>query len=657
MNRIDDPTIYGPVHETTVPLPKWIDGKTRYQAVIHGVKKYGRVKGMGRREFLPNGKRGKYIWDDNVTVLRKMNQFALGLKTLGFKKGDMFGFMSKNRPEWTIADIACSTQGYVSVPIYDSYGEANCEFIISSTNQVCIFTSKDHIPFIKKACEQCKTVRRVILFDGTPPDEEYIDSVNGRDPNNRREISQLGFTDLYSEIMKIGEDLFKKDENQRIEDPSVKCDDLGTIVFTSGTQGTPKGAMLGHNALLKGALSLIGRFSNYPFEETYISYLPLAHIFERNIQIMALSHGVGIGFYSGSIKGLTEDLLELRPTLMPAVPRVLSKIFSTVQAKVQEMNFINRSLFKTALFLRRMERDHSWPTYRLSQLVLGKIEGMLGGKVRMIFCGSAPLSKDVANFFDLVVGEQVLEGYGCTEACGASCAILEVDHNYGTVGVPHPGVHMRLMSVPEMNYRVTDKPPTGEICINGAGLFLGYYNDPETTAEALRDGWLHTGDVGMYLPNDNLKVIDRLRNVFKLQQGEYVYLDEIERCMSASTIVQQIFIHGTPSMNSLVAIVVPFESEMIKWGKEHNIITGDTPADYEKVCASPEANKYILDHIQVMLREHNRKGYEIPRSIYISTKEFSIENNQLTPTMKTRREVVKKAYAKELAQLSAQYES
>ena len=659
MEPINDPNIYGEIHETTIPLPSWLDKQTRYSAIVHAMKTNGNKKAMGRRQYLPNGKRGEYIWEDGNTVLKKINQLSLALRALGLKKGDMVGIMSRNRPEWTIADIACSAQGYITVPIYDSYGPASCEYIISSTKQVCIFVASKHIDFIKEACTRCPTVKDIILFDGTPEDEEFINSVDGRNPESRKSLSELGFNHLYSELMETGAKLLEKNGDAPIEDPSIKYDDTCTIVFTSGTQGTPKGAILGHNAVLKGGCSLIGRASNFPEQDFIISYLPLAHIFQRNIEIMSLTHAIGIGYYSGSIPALTEDLYYLHPTLFPVVPRVLTKICSTIHSKVASMNPIARAVFNTAVFLRKKERKDGWPTHFLSDIVLKKISSMFGGKLRITVSGSAPLSRDVGEFLDLVMGGRVLEGYGCTEACGASFAMLEVDNNFGSVGAPHPGVQCRLMSVPEMNYLVTSDPPCGEICLGGDALFKGYFNDPEASAAALKDGWLHTGDIGMWLPDGNLKVIDRLKNVFKLQQGEFVYLDEIERCLSISPLIAQILIYGESSMNGLVAIVVPDRKALITWAEEENLIAHSSSgepdlsdANFAKVCSLPRANEYVRNHIETQLREQNRKGYEIPRAIHLTPIEFSIENNQLTPTMKTRREVITKAYAAQLEAMS-----
>ncbi|KAH7830543.1 long-chain-fatty-acid--CoA ligase [Monocercomonoides exilis] len=681
--------VYGEVHKCTIELPGWIDGKSRYRAIVEAMKKNGNWPCQGTRTYLPDGKRGEYVWEDGNTVLSKINKLALGLKELGLKKGDKVGIMSKNRPEWTIADIACTSQGCVVVPIYDSYGPDNCKFIISSTEQVCVFVGHDNVNFMREACSHCPTVKNIILFDGTPPDEEYIRSVNASDKETRKGIEEIGFSHLYSEIMEMGGKQLNANPFVQIENPEMAFDDLATIVFTSGTSGVPKGAMLSDHSLLKGGWTLSGRATNVPYQDIIVSYLPLAHIFQRSIEIVALTLGIGIGYFSGSIPQLTDDLFHLKPTLFPVVPRVLSKICMAIKDKISKSGAVTRSLFKAAYFLRQKAMIDEWPTMAISNPIMKKVSSMFGGRLRVVFCGSAPLSPDIGRFLNVVMGGRVLEGYGQTEACGASFAMIEVDHNYGSVGHILPGVEACLMSVPEMGYLATANPPQGEVCLRGWPVFMGYYNDPEATKRTLADGWLHTGDVGQWLPGGQLKIIDRLKNVFKLQQGEFVYVEDIEGCLATSDVIDQIMIYGEPLMSGLVAIVVPNKKALLAWGKEtgstldgyeeakksfmtsrpspsssSSLVSSQSDSsfstkagwsddnEYEFLCTFQPAIAFVAEHIHKRLVEAKRKGFEIPRSIFMTPVEFSIENGQLTPTHKARREVIKAVYRKQLDEMS-----
>ncbi|KAH7820240.1 long-chain acyl-CoA synthetase [Monocercomonoides exilis] len=720
---------YGEVHGTTQLLPDWLNGLTRYEALVKAMAKNGHLPCQGRRAYLSNGKRGEYEWEDGNTVLKKVNFIALALKSFGLKKGDTVGIMSRNRPEWTIVDIACSSQGYVTVPIYDSYGPEICEKIISVTKQVLVFTATENVSFVKQAVERCPTVQRIVVFDGNPPDNEIVRNMLNGSCESPHDIKAVGFSHLYTELLQMGSSIFDKDPFQNIANPEFKGDDVSTIVFTSGTAGIPKGAILRDNSLLKGGWALLGRCTNFPEQDIVVSYLPLAHIFERGIEIYSLTDGIGIGYFSGSIPKLTEDLFYLKPTLFPVVPRVLAKILGGIQDQIAKMPKVVRWFFKGACFLREKEIYNGWWTRPLSEVILRNIKAKFGGRLRITFSGSAPLSPAVGKFLDVIMGCRVLQGYGQTEACGASLSQSEIDWEYGAVGVPLPGVECCLCSVPEMGYFALDKVlhkrkemnkesapgsedeegfvgadgvyrlhdarkeaarerQKGEVCIRGDSVFIGYFEDEKQTAIALRDGWLHTGDVGEWLPGGQLRIIDRLKNVFKLQQGEYIYIEEIEQALVSSPVIGQVMLYGESCMNGLIGIVVPQAKALAQWAEKEGMKDKDewkkcwaswskeraakksegasssssssstAPSSSEQdeefifMCeAFQPANQYVLSHINTVLREAKRKGYEIPRYILLTPEEFSIENGMLTPTHKIRRENIKKTFFKQLEQM------
>ncbi|KAK2953017.1 putative Long chain acyl-CoA synthetase 7, peroxisomal [Blattamonas nauphoetae] len=315
-----DPTINGDIHGSLVPLPEWTKKHTRYSALERVIPRFAERNCLGTREFLTGGKRGKYVWETYSTVFHKINAVALGLKEIGLKKGDHVGIMSVNRPEWTILDIACSAIGCVTVPIYDSYGPDNCEYIMTTANTKCVVCAVTNFEFVKEACTRCSFVTDVVLFDGSPLDEEYISSHSLPRNESNQSLASCGFNFYFSQVQAKGEEILKSNPNTPISDPSVRPDDLDTIIYTSGTSGRPKGAMLSHTTLLTGGWSYAIRLTYVPYQDVIISYLPLAHVFQRAVDIFTLTNGVAIGYFSGSIAQLTEDIGILQPTLFPAVP-------------------------------------------------------------------------------------------------------------------------------------------------------------------------------------------------------------------------------------------------------------------------------------------------------------------------------------------------
>ncbi|EHA8586362.1 Acyl-coA synthetase family protein [Cocos nucifera] len=276
--------------------------------------------------------------------------------------------------------------------------------------------------------------------------------------------------------------------------------------------------------------------------DVYLSYLPLAHIFDRVIEELFIFHGASIGFWRGDVKLLVEDIGELKPTIFCAVPRVLDRIY-TVQPSVVTallLTFLAMDICPSPLLIhelrfcskfRNMSKGskHEDAAAIFDKVVFNKVRGGLGGRVRIILSGAAPLSTHVEEFLRVVTCSHVLQGYGLTETCAGTFVTLPNNLSMlGTVGPPVPNVDVRLESVPEMNYDALGEVPRGEICVRGNTLFSGYYKSEDLTKEVMIDGWFHTGDIGEWQPDGSMKIIDRKKNIFKLSQGEYVAVENLE---------------------------------------------------------------------------------------------------------------------------------
>lgn len=437
-------------------------------------------------------------------------------------------------------------------------------------------------------------------------------------------------------------------------------DDTFTICYTSGTTGLPKGVVLAHknmvadvaSVLLRAEHGLLLDIGGFSSKEVHLSYLPLAHMFERTVVSATMTVGAAIAFYSGNVTKLMDDIALARPTFFVSVPRLLNRIHDRICAQIQEKGPVIQYLFKKALAAKKENLKYGIYTHWLwDRLIFNKIRQRLGGRVHGILSGAAPISGDALDFLSVCFCCGVVEGFGQTETAAGSTIGIPGDSLRHQVGVPLPCNEIKLVDIPDMNYFSDDKPyPRGEICFRGPNVFRGYYKDEETTKEVLdANGWCHSGDVGMFDEEGRLFVIDRKKNIFKLAQGEYVAAEKIENVYVESPFISQCFVYGDSLQSFLVAIVVPDEEIIIKYAHEHGF-----PGSFEELGRTDTLKKLILDDMNRLAKEKHLKGFEKVRAIHIDTQAFSIENNLLTPTFKLKRAQAKIYYQKELDRMYAE---
>lgn len=310
-------------------------------------------------------------------------------------------------------------------------------------------------------------------------------------------------------------------------------------------------------------------------DDVYISYLPLAHVFDRLGTHVMMSQGGQVGFFGGKILQITEDLMLLKPTIFPSVPRLLNKVYERVIAGVNEVRATRRIAFWQGLVSKQYYYDqYGWVNNRVFDgVVFSKVKSRLGGRVRLMITGSAPIAPNVLSFLRCVFCCPIVEAYGQTESCAATFGTKIYENCGGHVGGPGLGVEYKLEDLPEMNYTRNSKPyPAGEVCIRGPACTPGYYKNTKQTKDTIdADGWLHTGDVGCRMEQNKLKIIDRVKNIFKLSQGEYIVPEKLERVYEQPNIVMQCFVHGDSMRNHVVAIVFPDPEELKKWCLQQSI--------------------------------------------------------------------------------------
>uniref|UniRef100_A0A4W5MQX4 Arachidonate--CoA ligase n=1 Tax=Hucho hucho TaxID=62062 RepID=A0A4W5MQX4_9TELE len=411
--------------------------------------------------------------------------------------------------------------------------------------------------------------------------------------------------------------------------------DLAVVCFTSGTTGT----MCFYRSLCES--------SSTPttLHDVSISYLPLAHMFERMIQVSMLCHGARVGFYQGDISLLMDDIKTLKPTFFPVVPRLLNRIYDKILGSMTSP--LRRAVLHYAV--RRKQAELSSGVVRNNslwdRLVFNRIQANLGGNLRFILTASAPISPTVLSFLRATLGCMIFEGYGQTE-CTAGCTFsMPGDWSAGHVGAPLPCAMVKLIDIPDMNYYA--KNGEGEICIRGHSVFRGYLKDEEKTTEALDSyGWLHSGDVGQWLPNGTLRIIDRKKHIFKLSQGEYIAPEKIENFYMRCVPVLQVFVHGDSLQSHLIGIVVPDPEVFIDWVKERGIV-----GSYEELCQNPDVKKEVLEDMTAVGKEAGLKSFEQVKDLHLHPEMFSVSNGLLTPTLKTRRVDILRVFQEQITNM------
>lgn len=378
----------------------------------------------------------------------------------------------------------------------------------------------------------------------------------------------------------------------------------------------------------------------------HLSYLPLAHCYEKTFMGLMCYYGARIGFNSGDVIRLAEDAQALKPTIFLGVPRVYNKMYDAIKANTIDAPGIKGTIARAG-YAAKLQNLINAGTYKHAvwdKLLFSKVAAILGGRVKYFITGSAPVDHQVMQFFRIMFSCEFCEGYGSTESCAYGSVLPVGDFSAGHVGTPPICSEVKLVAVPEMNYHVTGSIPKGELCYRGPFLFQGYYKDPEKTAEAIDpDGWLHTGDIASYNPKTGkISIIDRKKNIFKLSQGEYVAPENLEIVYVNCPWIAQIFVHGDSLKNDLVAIIVPKEDMMANYFKQKG-----RPVDYN----NKELKALIGEDLFRVAKQYRLNGYEYIKAFHLEREPFTIENDLLTPTFKLKRHQARLYYAKEIEEL------
>ncbi|XAR55132.1 Long-chain-fatty-acid--CoA ligase [Bertholletia excelsa] len=593
------------------------------------VEKYPNNRMLGRREIV-NGKPGKYVWQTYKEVYDSVIKLGNSMRSCGIDEGGRCGIYGTNCPEWIMSMEACNAHGIFCVPLYDTLGAGAIEFIICHAEVTIAFAEEKKIPELLKAFPNAaKYLRTIVSFGKVTPEQKEVGQKFGLNMHSWDEFLSLG-------------------ENKHYDLPVKKKSDICTIMYTSGTTGDPKGVLLSNNSivsLIAGVKRLLESVNeSLNANDIYISYLPLAHIFDRVIEELFINQAASIGFWRGDVKLLVEDIGELKPTIFCAVPRVLDRIYSGLQQKISSGGFLKHTVFNFAysykLHSMSKGKKHKEAAPLCDKVVFSKVKQALGGNVRIVLSGAAPLSTHIESYLKVVACSHVLQGYGLTETCAGTFVSLPNEADMlGTVGPPVPNVDVCLESVPEMGYDALASTPRGEICIRGDTLFSGYYKREDLTEEVMIDGWFHTGDIGEWQPNGSMKIIDRKKNIFKLSQGEYVAVENLENVYRLVCDIDSIWVYGNSFESFLVAVVNPNKQALERWAKENGV-----PGDFNAICETAKAKEYIIGELTRIGKEKKLKGFEFIKAVHLDPVPFDMDRDLLTPTFKMKRPQLLKYY-------------
>ncbi|KAM9194596.1 long-chain-fatty-acid--CoA ligase 1 isoform 3-T4 [Dugong dugon] len=564
------------------------DVRTLYDGFQRGIQVSNNGPCLGSRK--PDQ---PYEWLSYKEVAELSECVGSALIQKGFKTSpDQFiGIFAQNRPEWVIIEQGCFAYSMVVVPLYDTLGSEAVPYIINKAELSLVFVDKAEKANFLLDCVENKLIpglKIIVVMESYGSDMVERGKKCGVEIISMKALQNLG-----------------RANRQKPKPPAPE--DLAIICFTSGTTGNPKGALITHQNIMcdcSAFVKITEKVLTLNASDTHISFLPLAHMYEQLLQCVMLCHGAKIGFFQGDIRLLMDDLKVLQPTIFPVVPRLLNRMFDRIFAQADTtlkrwlLDFASKR--KEAELRSGIIRNNSlW-----DKLIFHKIQSSLGGKVRMMVTGAAPVSATVLTFLRAVLGCQFYEGYGQTECTAGCCLTVPGDWTAGHVGAPMPCNLIKLVDVEEMNYMAAKGE--GEVCVKGPNVFKGYLKDPAKTAEAVdNDGWLHTGDVGRWLPNGTLKIIDRKKHIFKLAQGEYIAPEKIESIYVRSEPVAQVFVHGESLQSFLIAIVVPDFETLCPWAKKRGL-----EGSLEELCRNKDVKKAILEDMVRLGKDSGLKPFE-----------------------------------------------
>ena len=564
-------------------------------------------------------KDGQWIpitWQEHQETCKKISKSFIAL---GLQKDDKMNILGSTRLEWVQCDFGAVSVGVVTVGIYPTLLAEDCAYIINHSDAVLLFAeNQDQLSKILSMRKNLPKLKHIVIWDGAGSAEDGVIT--------------------WSEFLDKGKDVSDEDFLKRTE--SLQPGDLASIVYTSGTTGVPKGAMITHQNLVFTSWSVLQCAYTESFFENLL-FLPLAHVFARIVVYFCVRAGVSTSF-AESIEKMGENMKEVRPHFFASVPRIFEKVYDKITQGVEDAGGIKKTLFDWALgvgYEVSDHKEHKRPVpflldkqYAVAKaLVFKKIKAALGGRLYYAISGAAPLNVAIAKFFH-ACDVLILEGIGMTENTSFTNLNRYDNYKFGTVGLPGPGIEQKIA-------------PDGEILFRGKNVMKGYYKNPEANAETIdKDGWLYTGDVGEIDDDGFLRVTDRKKDLIITAGGKNIAPQRIERIMTTSRYISQVMVYGDRK-KYLVALITLDREQVEMWATEHAI----EYSNWEELANHPKV--YELVQKDVEERNQDLASFETIKKFIILAQDFTIDSGELTPTLKVKRKVVTERYRDQLERL------
>ncbi|XP_055798581.1 long-chain-fatty-acid--CoA ligase 4-like isoform X2 [Salvelinus fontinalis] len=622
----------------------------------HAVQRFGNADCLGTRELLneenemqPSGKifkkliLGEYRWLSYDEVDQIISHLGSGLAALGQQPKSTIAIFCETRAEWMITAQACFRRNFPLVTLYATLGEEAVAYGLNECGATHLITSAELLETkLKNVLPDMRNLKHVI----------YVDN---------KSISRAGYPEgiqIYS--MQAVQELGAKPDNLSVAVQRPQPTDLAVVMYTSGSTGRPKGVMIIHSNLIAGMTGQCERIPGLGPKDTYIGYLPLAHVLEMTAEISCMTYGCRIGYSSPQTlsdqstkikKGSKGDCSVLRPTLMAAVPEIMDRIYKNVMNKVQEMSYVQRTLFKLGYNYKLEQIKMGYDAPLCNMLLFKKVKAQLGGNIRMMLSGGAPLSSATQRFMNICFCCPVGQGYGLTETCGAGTITEVADYSTGRVGAPLICCEVKLRDWVEGGYTSQDQPhPRGEIMIGGPNVTMGYYKSEHLNNDFWVDEqgqrWFCTGDVGEIHSDGCLQIVDRKKDLVKLQAGEYVSLGKVESALKNCPLIDNICAYANSDQNYVISFVVPNQKQLTTLANNNGISVA-----WEEICNHPAMEKEVLKAIKEVAASIKLQRFEIPVKVRLSPEPWTPETGLVTDAFKLKRKELKNHFQTDIERM------
>lgn len=606
------------LHKEKKKIQKNVDGQ------VQEVEKEWQFFELSNYSYLTYAETFKYV-----------HQLGAGLRKLGLSKGSRLHLFGTTHMNWFSLSHACGSQSISIVTAYDTLGASGLEHSLLQSDADAMYTDPNLLKTASGPLKKSKTVKFIIYNDSSHfADGTEVEAFKKSNPDLK----------VYSieEIRQLGED-------NPVDPVEPSADDLYCIMYTSGSTGLPKGVPMTHGNIVGGVAGLYTVIKDsVSHNDCILAYLPLAHIFELVVENLVFFIGATLGYGNPrtlsdtSMKNSAGDMREFKPTILVGVPQIWETVKKGVTGKVASSGAITRSLFWSAFNYKAFMSRNNLPfACALDKIVFGKVRQLTGGRLRFIMNGASGISDGTKQFLSLTLAP-MLTGYGLTETCANGALGDPLAYTPDAVGTVPAGTDMKLVSIPDLGYSADANPPQGEILLKGPAIFHEYFKNEEETKKAKTDdGWFKTGDIGEFAPDGSVKIIDRVKNLVKMQGGEYIALEKLETTYRSSSYVMNLMVEASGEYSRPIAVVAPNEKNLADKAKELGVAESHMHTDKKVINA-------VLKDLQSVGKTAGLSGIEIVQGVVLSEEEWTPPSGLVTATQKVNRRAIRDHYKKQM---------